>query len=126
MVTHSFLQRGGDALLPAEAHDRVDEVEVRQLSVEPFQFDVHSADDVSAQLQVDGGLNRAAATRELASDDDYNTALASAQMSTLEILRNRKLTFRWRVVVRIKPRLHSNLFVFSYEKDDVLRPKDFL
>ena len=79
MVTHSFLQRGWDTLFPAEAHDRVDEVEVRQLSVEPFQFDVHSADDVSAQLQVDGGLNRAAATRELASDDDCNTALASAQ-----------------------------------------------
>ena len=59
------MQRGRDTFLAAHLDGGVDEVKVGQLAVEPLQLDVHAADAVDAELEVDGRLQRATPPRQL-------------------------------------------------------------
>lgn len=65
ITTYTPVQCWGDALSSAQPHHGVDEVKVRQLPVQPLDPHVHPIDNVSADLKVDGSLDRSTATREV-------------------------------------------------------------
>lgn len=65
IITYAPVQCWSDALSSAQSHHGIDEVKIRQLPVQALDPHVHPIDNIRADFEVDGCLDRSTAAREV-------------------------------------------------------------